>query len=93
LRNAPLTEATLIPLGIAEPFEISEAKNLFERALSTDDLDLAIGPIQKALSITKGDTASFFAELGNEGWRTLSRDHRRTWLAEWLRQEIWSAEV
>jgi hypothetical protein len=87
-------EAILITLGFAERLEMTAAKNLLERALSTDDLNLAIEPIQKALSIAEGDVAaSSFAGLGNEGWRTLSPAHRRTWLAEWLRQEIWSAEV
>ena len=87
-------EAILIRVSIAKRSEMSEAKNMLERALSIDDLDLAIGPIQKALNITQRDAAaSSFAGLGNKGWRTLSPDHRRTWLAEWLRQEIWRAEV
>lgn len=84
----------MIPVGFAERFEMSDVKNLLERALSTDDFDLAIGPIQEALQIKDTDPAvSSFAGLGQRGWRTLSPDHRRAWLAEWLRQEIWSVEV
>ena len=84
----------MIPVGFAERFEMSDVKNLLERALSTDDLDLAIGPIQTAIGITERDAAaSAFAGLGQEGWRTLSPDHRRTWLAQWLRQEIWDVEI
>ena len=84
----------MISVAFADQFETSAATNLLERALNTDDLDLAIGPIQKAIGITECDAAaSAFAGLGQEGWRTLSPDHRRTWLAQWLRQEIWDVEI
>jgi hypothetical protein len=84
----------MISVAFADQFETSAATNLLERALNTDDLDLAIGPIQTAIGITERDAgASAFAGLGQEGWRTLSPDHRRTWLAEWLRQEIWDVEI
>jgi hypothetical protein len=84
----------MISVAFADQFETSAATNLLERALNTDDLDLAIGPIQTAIGITERDAAaSAFAGLGQEGWRTLSPDHRRTWLAQWLRQEIWDVEI
>jgi len=84
----------MISVAFADQFETSAATNLLERALNTDDLDLAIRPIQTAIGITERDAAaSAFAGLGQEGWRTLSPDHRRTWLAQWLRQEIWDVEI
>jgi len=81
-------------IDFAERFEMSDVKNLLERALISDELDLAIGPIQQALQIKDADAVvSSFAGLGQRGWRTLSLDHRRVWLAEWLREEIWKVEV